>query len=270
MHPLTRALPVIWWLLLVGQAQAIPIVDQEHAPPGNFPALAVANDRTQIQTFTVGVTGVLTRIDVQVRRSPQTVEDLVLSLWSTDVEGLPENLLATVSLPASATTQDIPAPFVPFDLGAASVAVSAGDVLAIELDSNAANVPPFFQERYEWEFGGQYGGGTAYTRIGPVLLELGEDFHFRTYVDTGILPVALDTKPRSFPNAINPNSNGVIPVAILTTDAFDATTVDPLSVEFGPHSSRRSPRRQEPEGEDTAPRTSGKRAGHHVAGACES
>lgn len=29
-------------------------------------------------------------------------------------------------------------------------------------------------------------------------------------------------------------SKGVIPVAILTTDDFDATTVDPLSVEFGP------------------------------------
>ena len=27
----------------------------------------------------------------------------------------------------------------------------------------------------------------------------------------------------------------MIPIAILTTDTFDATTVDPLSVEFGPN-----------------------------------
>jgi hypothetical protein len=34
--------------------------------------------------------------------------------------------------------------------------------------------------------------------------------------------------------SINPKSKGNIPVAILTTGDFDATTVDPLSVEFGP------------------------------------
>ena len=33
---------------------------------------------------------------------------------------------------------------------------------------------------------------------------------------------------------VNPSSNGVIPVAILTTDTFDATTVDPGTVRFGP------------------------------------
>jgi hypothetical protein len=49
-----------------------------------------------------------------------------------------------------------------------------------------------------------------------------------------ILTVLIDIKPGSFPNSINPASRGVIPVAILTTDTFDATTVDPLSVQFGP------------------------------------
>ncbi len=49
-----------------------------------------------------------------------------------------------------------------------------------------------------------------------------------------ITAVAIDIKPRSFPNSINPRSQGVIPVAILTTTTFDATTVDPLSVKFGP------------------------------------
>jgi hypothetical protein len=48
--------------------------------------------------------------------------------------------------------------------------------------------------------------------------------------------VDIDIKPWSDPNSINLKSRGVIPVAILTTDDFDATTVDPLSVEFGPNS----------------------------------
>jgi hypothetical protein len=50
----------------------------------------------------------------------------------------------------------------------------------------------------------------------------------------GILTVQVDIKPGSFPNNINPKSNGVVPVAILTTNTFAATTVDPLSVTFGP------------------------------------
>jgi hypothetical protein len=49
------------------------------------------------------------------------------------------------------------------------------------------------------------------------------------------LQVAIDIKPGEFPNSINPRSQGVIPVAILTTDTFDATTVDPLSITFGPN-----------------------------------
>jgi hypothetical protein len=46
--------------------------------------------------------------------------------------------------------------------------------------------------------------------------------------------VEIDIKPGSFPNSINPNSKGVIPVAILTTADFDATTVDAETVRFGP------------------------------------
>jgi hypothetical protein len=49
-----------------------------------------------------------------------------------------------------------------------------------------------------------------------------------------VVAVNIDIKPGSDPNAINLKSRGVIPVAILTTDTFDATTVDHLSAKFGP------------------------------------
>jgi Right handed beta helix region len=52
------------------------------------------------------------------------------------------------------------------------------------------------------------------------------------------ITVVLDIKPGSLPNSVNPRSNGVVPVAIVTTDTFDAATVDPLSVLFGPHGAR--------------------------------
>jgi sugar lactone lactonase YvrE len=49
-----------------------------------------------------------------------------------------------------------------------------------------------------------------------------------------VLTVDIDIKPGNDPNAINPASRGLIPVAILTTVTFDATTVSPITVRFGP------------------------------------
>lgn len=44
--------------------------------------------------------------------------------------------------------------------------------------------------------------------------------------------VEIDIKPGSYPNSINLKSNGVVPVAVLTTMDFDASIVDPATVEF--------------------------------------
>jgi hypothetical protein len=46
------------------------------------------------------------------------------------------------------------------------------------------------------------------------------------------IPVEVDIKPCSYPNSINLGSKGVTPVAVLTTDSFDASTIDPITVEF--------------------------------------
>jgi len=42
--------------------------------------------------------------------------------------------------------------------------------------------------------------------------------------------VTIDIKPGTYPNTINLGSNGTVPVAILSSETFDATTVDPLTV----------------------------------------
>lgn len=59
-----------------------------------------------------------------------------------------------------------------------------------------------------------------------------------------VIPVAVNIKPGSYPNSVNPRNNGVIPLAVLTTMAgeydtvidVDATQIDPLSTRFGPWS----------------------------------
>ena len=47
---------------------------------------------------------------------------------------------------------------------------------------------------------------------------------------SSIMRVSIDIKPGSFPNSINLSSEGVIPVAILSSETFDATTVNPATV----------------------------------------
>ncbi len=54
------------------------------------------------------------------------------------------------------------------------------------------------------------------------------------YAGNGIT-VDIDIKPRSDPNSINPQSRGVISVAILGSDTFDVTVVNLATLAFGPN-----------------------------------
>ncbi|MHC4154027.1 MAG: hypothetical protein ACYST6_03740 [Planctomycetota bacterium] len=45
-----------------------------------------------------------------------------------------------------------------------------------------------------------------------------------------ILPVDVDIKPTSCPNPLNLKSRGVLPVAVLGTESFDVTEIDPASI----------------------------------------
>ena len=49
-----------------------------------------------------------------------------------------------------------------------------------------------------------------------------------------VLNAAIDIKPGSDPNGVNPRGGGVIPVAVLGSSSFDAMQVDVTTVEFGP------------------------------------
>jgi Right handed beta helix region len=99
-----------------------------------------------------------------------------------------------------------------------SPAIDAGGPVCLDADGN----PLLTDQRGQPRPVDGDGDGTAACDIGA--------FELQPQART----VALDIKPGTFPNTINPQSHGVIPVAILTTSTFDATLVDPLSVRFGP------------------------------------
>jgi len=47
-----------------------------------------------------------------------------------------------------------------------------------------------------------------------------------------IIPIVIDIKPDGVPNSINLKSKGKVPVAVLSTETFDATTMDVGSIRF--------------------------------------
>lgn len=60
-------------------------------------------------------------------------------------------------------------------------------------------------------------------------------------IGSNCLSVNLDVKPGGGQPVVNHNSQGLIPVAILSTSTFDATKVNPLSVKFGKTGTEASP-----------------------------
>ncbi len=57
----------------------------------------------------------------------------------------------------------------------------------------------------------------------------------------GAATVRLDVMPGSPQNALNPRSRGVIPVAVMSSEAFDPATIDPKTVRFGRKGSEAAP-----------------------------
>jgi hypothetical protein len=55
--------------------------------------------------------------------------------------------------------------------------------------------------------------------------------------------IAIDIAPGDSPTVIEAGRGGLLPVAILSTPAFDATTIDPSTIRFGPTGTEAEPAR---------------------------
>jgi len=86
---------------------------------------------------------------------------------------------------------------------------------------------------------GQFGPGSTIFNF-DIFTSPGQIIEYEIFYDpdttvtlTAKLIIDIDIKPDDDPNSINPNSQGVIPVAVLTDPDFDAATVDVSTVVFG-------------------------------------
>jgi hypothetical protein len=177
----TRATALAALALLVcgvNHAGAVPVLDQSFEPPILDLILGIAEDDTGAQTFTVGIAGVLTQVDVLVERNG--FADVHFDLRPT-IGGVPIEdgamALASVTLPASAVP--FPAAFLSFDVSSFGISVVQGDVLAIALGGNS---------RWSATRDDLYPGGAAFFRSSPDLPTFGSpsgirDLGFRTFVE---------------------------------------------------------------------------------------
>jgi hypothetical protein len=175
-------------LLICGaqRIEATPILDQSFEPhfTNPFPLLGIAPDDSGAQTFTVGITGILTQVDVFVERNgfANLRFDVRPTISRVPIED-DDKAVASVTVPAS--TVPFPVAFLSLDVSSWGAAVSQGDVLAIVLSGNS---------RWFGAFDDSYPGGAAYFRRFPDIPLFApttsiRDVGFRTFVEPSIEPI---------------------------------------------------------------------------------
>ena len=220
-------------------AIAAPLIDQQQPVIDTSvwgSAIGGVSQQKLAQVVTAGISGVLTEVRFPVACASG---NLVIEVQGVR-GGIPNGVVLTSqTIPGSSLPSFFPDPgVVSFRSLVFSTPVyfSAGSQFAIVLSS------PGSCGVFRGPIGDSYPGGNAFfdSRPNPVgiwvcicdFLGARFDLPFQTLVET-TLQVSIDIKPGSFPNSINPKSKGKVPVAILTTDAFDAATVDLATVLFG-------------------------------------
>jgi len=207
-------------------------LDQSFTPPFN---LSVGIDECcafVAQTYTAGKTGTLAGVSVDVISTSAFRLHVAIR---TVAGGLPTTTVlgdVTLSSNASGLSQIIVFP--------QSIPQVTGVQYAIVV--NYAGTPPEGpgQDQGSWlgnTGNGYAGGGLFFSSHGGssfFSISHDSDLHFRTFVSSTITVQITIKPPAVQPVPINPTARGTIPVGILSTSTFDATTqVDRTSLTFG-------------------------------------
>jgi hypothetical protein len=181
---------------------ADPILDQSVPHPGGSSGHGIiARDIAMAQTFTVGVTGVFSALDLFISRFPDDGFGPLLVDIRPTIDGMPVEsdalALAVVSVPATAVTVGFGAFPLRVDFSSAGLTVATGQMLAFVLRSPET---PLTGSSSSAEYAlfavdDDYTRGRPFSRAPsfgyPVFhgTDAFADFAFRTYVDPGTAPV---------------------------------------------------------------------------------
>lgn len=180
-------------LTLATAGQAAPLLDQEYDAfaAGADSAVLLNTNFAHAQSFTVGIAGQLTSMEIQIRRTnlDPPISDLtfdILPIQGGIPGGTPlaSGSIASASVPELDFTDDS---FVSVDLTSFNLFVGVGEVLAIALEYLDSG-------SYNWlstPVGNFYGAGAQFVSLppGPFDIELvNGDLGFRTFVDPDATP----------------------------------------------------------------------------------
>jgi hypothetical protein len=189
---LIRSLAALALALLAPAAVSAGTLDQEHVViPNNFGA-AIDAGGGRVQTFTVGQTGLLDRLELQLWRNANVTAPLSVQLRRTLPSGAPDvsasGLLVSLSLaPAAVPTTPFITTFTGLDLDR-PFPVAAGDQLALHLSSTTPDGAWYLWATAEADAtppGPQYPRGQSWfqsTASGPFTASPTQDSGFRTFV----------------------------------------------------------------------------------------
>jgi len=180
----------------------------QHPSQQSFNDFAVFSANGYQQTFTVGIDGVLSGIELFIYRRPTAVGTASFTVRSVDQLGVPaanalivELALDITSLPSNIPFADVPVPPTLFDLSSYNIRVKPGQVYSVGLERNSSGAA---EQWLVWSTGNPlqaglpgYGGGTIYGRQfgGSNWIEsfpgYGLDMEFATYVSPVPEPGAI-------------------------------------------------------------------------------
>lgn len=191
-------------LVLSSPGWAVPILDQASESGNN---LGTLGEPDNAQTFTLGLAGVLSEIEVEVQLNLAGAPDLVIELRNAP-GGVPDNddslVLASTSVTSSALTLNART-WLSLDLSSLGLAVNVGDTFAISLRVPGSTTPA----NYFWMVSGAtnpYPGGQRWGRSptwnGGVLgstwngtfgtFSPAHDLNFRVFVpEPALAPLAI-------------------------------------------------------------------------------
>ena len=176
-------------------ARADYVLDQQYDPTGQADLAAgvsgLPSTQKEAQTFTVGITGELDRVDVYIGRFPSTTDGFLnLEVRATTPTGEPAadpSFLALASVPVTSIPVVDSIGFVAFDVSAAHLQVASGDRLAAVLySSNGSDIINWVGSATD-----PYAGGGFYNEQPPGVPWLpfpGGDLGFRDFVTARAVP----------------------------------------------------------------------------------
>jgi hypothetical protein len=174
--------------LAAGPARAGGTLDQSNVVSTfNFDA-AMVEEVSRAQTFTVGIAGLLSQVNLEIYQSTGTTVDPTFEILGT-TGGVPDSTkpLFTTTIPLSIVPIfDTPptgtVPMTSIDVSSAGILVTPGEVLSLALSRAAFGSPPWLL----WRYGiGGYAGGDAYFSAppgSPWMVQNPYEAGFQTYV----------------------------------------------------------------------------------------